>query len=476
MGRKLEAERSSASLRYGFLEMGTVTFDSSLAAAFSAVSGAIGSELASSSVYIRDSVGRLSIVTPTSLGGAEIAALGQALASQLGGYARPFDLVRDCEGAGAAELLKEAEHATSAQVAGKKLRVLDRRVMGVDWLKAPPSHGGPMPRLVFYSLKGGVGRSTALCIVAAHLSRQGKRVLAIDFDLEAPGIGTMLLGTGELPRFGVLDYLVENGIGGVSQEFLSDMVAGSAVGSRGGKVSVVPALGEQSVRYPENVLAKLSRAYIENAVEDGSYSSLGQQMIALVSAFEKTGDYDIIIIDARAGLHESTPAAVIALGADVLLFGADQPQTTQGYTSLFSHLATLPVPTSGDWRDRFNLVLARAASNAEARAPAYERLAQLYGLLYFPISSDHPIPDLTAGDFDVDWEDDDVVLDDALEDSSASQGDVFVVDDPRFLNFDPLKTPSLLEPEVYGPAFEALLSFVETLLPMDDASELSGRL
>lgn len=42
--------------------------------------------------------------------------------------------------------------------------------------------------VTFYSYKGGVGRSTALANVAALLAESGRRVLIIDFDLEAPGL------------------------------------------------------------------------------------------------------------------------------------------------------------------------------------------------------------------------------------------------------------------------------------------------
>ena len=40
----------------------------------------------------------------------------------------------------------------------------------------------------FYSYKGGVGRSMAMANVADLLSRQGLKVLMVDFDLEAPGL------------------------------------------------------------------------------------------------------------------------------------------------------------------------------------------------------------------------------------------------------------------------------------------------
>src|ERR1700719_1352946 len=42
--------------------------------------------------------------------------------------------------------------------------------------------------VTFYSYKGGTGRSMALANVAWILASSGKRVLVIDWDLEAPGI------------------------------------------------------------------------------------------------------------------------------------------------------------------------------------------------------------------------------------------------------------------------------------------------
>ncbi len=46
-----------------------------------------------------------------------------------------------------------------------------------------------MSRIVtFYSYKGGVGRSMALANVAVLLARRGLKVLAVDWDLEAPGL------------------------------------------------------------------------------------------------------------------------------------------------------------------------------------------------------------------------------------------------------------------------------------------------
>jgi tetratricopeptide (TPR) repeat protein len=47
--------------------------------------------------------------------------------------------------------------------------------------------------ITFYSFKGGVGRSMALANIAALAAQRGKRVLALDFDFEAPGLHRYLL-------------------------------------------------------------------------------------------------------------------------------------------------------------------------------------------------------------------------------------------------------------------------------------------
>src|SRR3990172_10784009 len=49
--------------------------------------------------------------------------------------------------------------------------------------------------ITFYSYKGGVGRSLALANVATLLAQHGKKVLVIDFDLEAPGLHRYLLNS-----------------------------------------------------------------------------------------------------------------------------------------------------------------------------------------------------------------------------------------------------------------------------------------
>ena len=61
----------------------------------------------------------------------------------------------------------------------------------------------------FYSFKGGVGRTMALVNAAVNLALAGRRVLVVDFDIEAPGLDTfdVLKPREEVP--GVIDFVTQ---------------------------------------------------------------------------------------------------------------------------------------------------------------------------------------------------------------------------------------------------------------------------
>ena len=75
----------------------------------------------------------------------------------------------------------------------------DPKVSSQPETERPPEVRPPSIVYTFYSYKGGVGRSMALANVAALLARAGHRVLAIDWDLEAPGLERYFTEPLELP-------------------------------------------------------------------------------------------------------------------------------------------------------------------------------------------------------------------------------------------------------------------------------------
>jgi hypothetical protein len=147
------------------------------------------------------------------------------------------------------------------------VRLLDRQVIGQDWLRTRrfDEHGHP-PRVVFYGLKGGVGRSTALAMLAYRLARDGKRVLLIDFDLESPGLSGLLLPQEQVATYGLVDWFVKDAVGG--DEVLRDMSSLSPLADQTqGSIRVAAAMGQGETAYLSK-LAGLRRHAIANGTAD----------------------------------------------------------------------------------------------------------------------------------------------------------------------------------------------------------------
>lgn len=95
--------------------------------------------------------------------------------------------------------------------------------------------------ITFYSFKGGVGRTMALVNVAAELVRHGRKVLVVDFDLEAPGLETYPHLRPPKPHPGVVEYVAEFGRTKQVPDLRNYIYEAKAIGRKGGQLSVMPA-------------------------------------------------------------------------------------------------------------------------------------------------------------------------------------------------------------------------------------------
>lgn len=453
-----------------------VRFDDSLPLLAEAVAAELGEEALAAGTVLRDAAGRLAFFAATSLDQEGVGRLGRRLRAALGVYARTDRVVASADDYGAMTVRADPS-ALHVRAEGRLIRLVDRRLVGADWLRAPSPPAPPPPRFVFASLKGGVGRSTALAVMAAHLAAHGGRVLAVDLDMEAPGLGALLLTQETLPEYGVVDALVEGGLATVDapldDRFYADLVGPSALADRRGRIDVIPAFGSRAVRHPADALAKLARAYAETPRPDGTVATTLDQVRALIDRFAQPSRYDAILLDARAGLHETTAAAVLGLGAEVLLFGLDEPQTFQGYAMLLAHLARF-VPAGGpdpEWLSRLTLVQGKAPTDPEERAGFRQRCLALFseaglGPAQPPESGEVFLP---AGPSfrEIPW-DDDLPDEEVLPAESPLREALAVLDDARFRGFDPQRRRDLLSEGVYRATFAELLTLIAgTVLPAE---------
>lgn len=246
----------------------------------------------------------------------------------------------------------------------ENIRVVDRLATESNWASiAPPTTG--TPRIVFFSIKGGVGRSTALAASAWALAQQGKRVLVLDLDLESPGLSSALLPEERRLDYGIADWLVEDLVDNGDAVF-EHMVATSTL-SRDGEIYVVPAHG----RGPGEYVAKLGRVWMPKVSIAGEREAWSRRLQRLIDALEARWQPDVILIDSRAGIDEVASTCVTDLGANlVLLFAVEDEQTWTGYRILLRHWRTGAVVRA--IRERLQLV--------GALIPEDDRLTYLEGL------------------------------------------------------------------------------------------------
>lgn len=264
------------------------------------------------------------------------------------------------------------EHAWSGARTDLELdrfRILERHRNRTAWFvevgepawKAPEK--GP-PIVVFYSFKGGLGRSTALASFAIRRARSGERVVVVDFDLDAPGVGRLLAAddNGTTSPWGTVDYLLERAQGEVP---LSDYYHPCRRVADQGEILVVPA-GRLDTEYAD----KLARVDFEQA-PTGDRSPVARLLEDIRSALQPSW----ILLDARTGVSEPAGQLLSGLGHLHVLFGSTSEQSWQGLTVVIDRLGRRRV-LDGRPQAECLLVQAMVPADVEVARRATEAFAE----------------------------------------------------------------------------------------------------
>lgn len=212
---------------------------------------------------------------------------------------------------------------------------IERTIGKEAWLAdSPPAPPWPLrpgktpPIITFHSFKGGAGRTTLVAAFALELANQvtQERIAVIDLDLEAPGLGSLF---GVETERGVLDILVDHLATGTI-----DLIDASSPARLPGhlqdRVTVFPA-----GRLDDAYLQKLARLDFSSAQPDSS-NPVGVALIAMLTKMK--ADFDFILLDSRAGLHDLAGMSLHGLAhIDVLVFRG----TEQSFAGLGQTLRTL---------------------------------------------------------------------------------------------------------------------------------------
>jgi MinD-like ATPase involved in chromosome partitioning or flagellar assembly len=147
--------------------------------------------------------------------------------------------------------------------------------------------------ITFYSFKGGVGRTMALVNVAAQLAKMGRKVLLVDFDLEAPGLETFDHLRPPRPHPGLVEFVTEYRRTHCAPDVRDYIYSAGSVGKEGGQLWVMPA-GRRDAQY-QSALAHID--WIKLYGEEEGFLLLEDTKAQWEHEFKP----DYVLIDSRTG-------------------------------------------------------------------------------------------------------------------------------------------------------------------------------
>jgi HEAT repeat protein/cellulose biosynthesis protein BcsQ len=220
---------------------------------------------------------------------------------------------------------------------------------------------GKQPGIVytFYSYKGGVGRSMALTSVGAVIAAEGKRVLLVDWDLEAPGIEAYFRKAASLKGDpvqvpGVVD-LLESHAKGESLSWRHCLLKAQFFGY---SLDIISA-GRRSEDYRKRVqMLDWQTLYREHRV--GNYINALRE--------EWRGAYDFVLIDSRTGITDIGDICTVLLPDVLVLFFVTTHQSVEGAKMVMARavgarsklpvnrtkLLAVPVPSRDDRKEEYD--------------------------------------------------------------------------------------------------------------------------
>lgn len=202
--------------------------------------------------------------------------------------------------------------------------------------------------IAFYSYKGGVGRSLALANLAYVLAREGRKVLILDMDLEAPGQHQSDLFRLSSPGPGVVDMLNDY------VDYRQRLNAGEASDTRHLELERYLRIGEGwQPRRDQSEKAETGSLWLMPAGEvdkpdypqrlgrldwDKFYQQQGGAFFRLFKAELRRRGFDDVLIDARTGLSDVSYIAILDLAETVVCVTGYNRQNIEGTSRILGVL------------------------------------------------------------------------------------------------------------------------------------------
>ena len=178
----------------------------------------------------------------------------------------------------------------------------------------------------FYSFKGGVGRTMALVNVAVELAQRGRRVLVVDFDLEAPGLDTFDLRRPASTTPGLIDFVNAYLLTGQAPDVTDYVYESEGIEASTGSLWIMPAGA-----HLDSYAATLARIDWGALYEQHDGYLLFEDLRAQWDAFIKP---DYVFIDSRTGHTDIAGICTRQLPHAVVILFFPNAQNLRGLTKI----------------------------------------------------------------------------------------------------------------------------------------------
>lgn len=196
-----------------------------------------------------------------------------------------------------------------------------------------------MKTVTFYSYKGGTGRSLLLANIAHYLARLGKRVVAVDFDFEAPGLHYKLnIHPAVVPERGAVDYLLATSQGeGPPKNLLDYLVQVPLPEGTKGSLHLMPAGSAPTGEYWKGLTALLRQDLFTNPEGSGLAAFL-----ELKARIEEELQAEFLLIDSRTGVTELAGVTTTVLADKVVCLMLANLESQAGTRAVLRSLRHAP--------------------------------------------------------------------------------------------------------------------------------------
>lgn len=210
----------------------------------------------------------------------------------------------------------------------------------------------------FYSYKGGVGRTIALIQTAYILAKEGKNVLLLDLDIEAPSFYNIFKDDLKV-EYGLVDYLYEDLYFKNKKEennIKINYIISKLNLNLKGEIYIIPA-----GKINKNYVSKLEMLKEKRIYENKSIQKV-------IRESENRYNIDYTLVDSRTGINNWGALSLIDISDEVMLFAYPNRENIEGIKLIMELIEPYKTPT---------IVLSRIHNSKEGKNIAQDLFDEL---------------------------------------------------------------------------------------------------